>query len=105
MAYAQARHLDTQIPVIDIAPLRDGSAMPLALRGQLHAASTGLGFIYVTGHGIPEAMIDQAARARAYRFFRADTSAEGERLGFPDAPSRVARARRGQDAGRCQDRL
>lgn len=71
MAYAQAKIVDREtIPVIDITPLRDGTgAQDVASR--LHAASQGLGFIYVTGHGISESLIS-AARARAYEFFRAD---------------------------------
>lgn len=71
MAYAQARALDSgAIPVIDIAPLRDG-ADPVGVARQLHAASQGLGFIYVRGHGIPERLI-RTARERAFEFFRAD---------------------------------
>lgn len=71
MAYAQARTLDsTAIPVVDIAPLRDGTD-PQGVARQLHAASQGLGFIYVTGHGIPTTLSD-TARRRAYDFFRAD---------------------------------
>ncbi|MEM1299974.1 MAG: 2OG-Fe(II) oxygenase family protein [Pseudomonadota bacterium] len=72
MAYAEARHLGTEIPAIDITPLRDGSDAQGVARA-MHAASTGLGFIYVTGHGIPGELIEQA-RAAAYRFFRADQS-------------------------------
>ena len=80
MAYATARKLDAdQIPVIDITPLRDGSD-PACVARALHAASTGLGFIYVTGHGIPADLID-AARSEAYRFFRADPARkEGVRV-------------------------
>ncbi|MEM7238383.1 MAG: 2-oxoglutarate and iron-dependent oxygenase domain-containing protein, partial [Pseudomonadota bacterium] len=70
MAYAQARHLDAEIPAIDITPLRDRSN-PQGVAKALHAASTGLGFIYVTGHGVSDALID-GARAQAYQFFRAD---------------------------------
>lgn len=70
MAYAAAKALDAdQIPVIDLTPLRDGSD-PAAVAKALHRASRGLGFIYVTGHGIPDASIE-AARTQAYRFFRA----------------------------------
>lgn len=76
MAYAEARHLDTDIPVIDITPLRDGSD-PDGVARALHAASTGLGFIYVRGHGISERLISQA-RAAAYAFFRADPAAKEE---------------------------
>ena len=69
MAYAQAKSLDAnQIPVIDITPLRDGSD-PVGVAKALHQASTGLGFIYVRGHGISNEQI-AAARAVAYDFFR-----------------------------------
>lgn len=76
MPYAQARQLDTEIPVVDITPLRDGSD-PAGVAGALHAASTGLGFIYITGHGIPEDLI-ATARATAFAFFRTPASAKAE---------------------------
>ncbi|MEM9139911.1 MAG: 2OG-Fe(II) oxygenase family protein [Pseudomonadota bacterium] len=76
MAYAEARHLEAEIPAIDITPLRDGSD-PAAVAQALHAASTGLGFIYVTGHGIPDALIDQA-RDTAYGFFRSEPALKEE---------------------------
>ncbi|MEM6616276.1 MAG: 2OG-Fe(II) oxygenase family protein [Pseudomonadota bacterium] len=70
MAYAQAKETDADIiPVVDISSLRDGSDKPSVARA-LHAASTGLGFIYVKGHGIPTGAIE-TARETAYRFFRA----------------------------------
>ncbi len=72
MAYAKAKRLDAEIPLIDITPLRDGSN-PQAVADALHAASTGLGFIYITGHGIPGALIDRT-RAAAYDFFRSDAA-------------------------------
>lgn len=69
MAYADAQKIDADvIPVIDIGPLRDGSGAADVARA-LHDASQSLGFIYVAGHGIPEADI-AAARDSAYRFFR-----------------------------------
>ena len=71
MAYAQAKAVAADaIPVIDITPLRDGSD-PTSVAQALHAASQGLGFIYITGHGIAPDVIDRA-RDRAYAFFRAD---------------------------------
>ncbi|MEM7745409.1 MAG: 2OG-Fe(II) oxygenase family protein [Pseudomonadota bacterium] len=76
MAYAEARQLDAEIPLIDIAPLRDGSD-PGGVARALHGASTELGFIYVTGHGIPEEMINEA-RDTAYDFFRADPAQKEE---------------------------
>ncbi len=70
MAYAQAKQLDSDaIPVIDITPLRDGSD-PSSVAEKLHAASQGLGFIYVSGHGIAPDLIE-SARRDAYQFFRA----------------------------------
>jgi hypothetical protein len=69
MGYAQARRLDADaIPVIDITPLRDGTDERSVARA-LHAASSGLGFIYIRGHGIPETAIADA-RASAFDFFR-----------------------------------
>lgn len=76
MTTETARRIDADtIPIIDIAPLRDGSA-PGPVAAALHAASQGLGFIYVKGHGIPEAAIE-AAREAAYRFFRAAPQDKG----------------------------
>lgn len=71
MGYAQAKQLDPElIPVVDISDLRSGPDGKEVAR-QLHRASQTLGFIYVKGHGIPDALIDQA-RSTAYDFFRAD---------------------------------
>lgn len=70
MAYATAKSMQPDaIPVIDIAALRDGSDMQ-HVASQLNAASQGLGFIYVKGHGIPESQI-ASARSAALEFFRA----------------------------------
>lgn len=75
MAYATARPMQPDaIPVIDISPLRDGSD-PQSVAAALHAASTGLGFIYIKGHGVPDEVI-RAARATAFRFF---TSSDAEK--------------------------
>ena len=69
MAYAKAKPLNEDaIPVIDISKLRDNSDAK-GVAEQLHAASQNLGFIYVSGHGIPDTVID-AARSSAYDFFR-----------------------------------
>lgn len=68
MAYAQAKQVDAEIiPVVDITPLRDGSN-PQQVSDALHAASQNLGFIYIKGHGIPQAVIE-SARDCAYSFF------------------------------------
>jgi len=73
MAYAQAQQTDhAVIPVIDITSLRDGTDA-ITVAKALHAASQGMGFIYVKGHGIQEANI-KAAHASALAFFRHSTS-------------------------------
>ena len=70
MAYATARTVRTDaIPVIDITALRDNSDVS-RIASELHAASQGLGFIYVKGHGIPDLQIKSARRA-AFEFFQA----------------------------------
>ncbi|MEM7378705.1 MAG: 2OG-Fe(II) oxygenase family protein [Pseudomonadota bacterium] len=61
-----------RIPVVDITALRDDSD-PVGVARALHAASRDLGFIYVSGHGIPRDVIEQA-RAAAYGFFRSDAA-------------------------------
>ena len=71
MGYATAKPLDPKlIPVIDVTPLRDGSD-PVSVARQLHQASQQLGFIYITGHGIPDEAIDNL-RNTAMDFFTAD---------------------------------
>ena len=78
MTYAQVMKLSPDtIPVIDLAPLRDantgsksGTNSSHEVGRALHAASQGLGFIYVENHGIPEHIISQA-RSSAYDFFHA----------------------------------
>ncbi|MEM8813223.1 MAG: 2-oxoglutarate and iron-dependent oxygenase domain-containing protein [Pseudomonadota bacterium] len=56
------------IPVIDLAPLIDGSD-PKAVASALHRASRDVGFIYAANHGIPEDLIARA-RSAAMKFFR-----------------------------------
>lgn len=55
------------IPVIDLSALSrpDGGGVP----GQIAAAMAHSGFFYITGHGVPEMVIDDAASA-ARTFFR-----------------------------------
>jgi len=74
--------LAEHIPVIDLSPLhpnRNTGTSALSrqqasdVAAALHAASQGLGFIYIRGHGIAEDCIGQA-RAAAYEFFRAEES-------------------------------
>lgn len=70
MGHASTKDDAERIPVVDISALRDGSDATGVAKA-LHQANTGLGFIYIKGHGIPENLIS-AARARALDFFRAD---------------------------------
>lgn len=73
MPYATAKATDAHtIPVVDITALRDGTD-PQSVAEQLHKASTELGFIYISGHGIPKDVIDQA-RESAFTFFRSPSS-------------------------------
>ncbi|MGL3608068.1 isopenicillin N synthase family dioxygenase [Rhizobium sp. G187] len=77
MAHSVARSTSVEdIPVIDITPLRDGTD-PKGVAKALHAASKGLGFIYVSGHGIPETVIEEARR-QAYLFFHADEATKAD---------------------------
>ena len=51
MSYTEAKHLELdKIPIIDITKLCDDSD-PLPVAKELHKASSGLGFIYIKGHG------------------------------------------------------
>lgn len=69
MAYATAKQMHPDaIPVIDLVSLRD-NIDPQSVAAALHKASAGLGFIYVSGHGIPQSVID-AARTSALSFFK-----------------------------------
>ena len=43
-----------ELPVFDMASLDSGHAIP-----ELHAACAGIGFFYVTGHGLDAALLDQ----------------------------------------------
>ncbi|NBB83407.1 MAG: isopenicillin N synthase family oxygenase [Alphaproteobacteria bacterium] len=58
-----------EIPLIDLTPLRDGGAAGRdAVAAEIGRACRGLGFFYVTGHGIPEDVRD-GVFAAARRFF------------------------------------
>lgn len=71
MAYAQADSINIdKIPIIDISSLRNREDT-LSVAKQLHEASTGLGFIYIKGHGIPQNVIT-SLRSDALHFFRSD---------------------------------
>ena len=71
MIYATAKPTDiSSIPVIDITPLRDRSDPQSVARALLEASQT-LGFIYVSGHGIPDQVIETARKVGS-GFFHLD---------------------------------
>ena len=77
MSYTEAKHLETdKIPVIDITKLCDGSD-PKSVSSELHKASTGLGFIYIKGHGIPKEVIE-TLRSEGLAFFRNNENKKSE---------------------------
>ena len=63
---SELKSTDDFIPVIDLSPARAGHFQDVGRK--IHAAFTRSGFCYITGHGIPEAVID-AARRTALDFF------------------------------------
>ncbi|MEO7404834.1 MAG: 2-oxoglutarate and iron-dependent oxygenase domain-containing protein, partial [Burkholderiales bacterium] len=69
MSYATAREIGASaIPVIDVAPLVDGSpaAVRPVARAMLEAAES-IGFFYVINHGIEQGVLDGVDRnARAF---------------------------------------
>ena len=65
-----------EVPVIDIAPLRDGSD-PGGVGAALARAATEVGFLYVRNHGV-DAMIVERARRAALEFFRLPEEAKRE---------------------------
>ena len=77
MGYAEAKQVESDIiPIVDITALRDGSD-PMGVAKALHAANTGLGFIYIKGHGIPEDLIN-SVRTKAFDFFRSEDTLKDE---------------------------
>jgi isopenicillin N synthase-like dioxygenase len=60
----------TSLPVIDVSGLNEGSANAVPqVAAAIRAACTGPGFFYVSGHGVPEAVIAEAVSA-ARGFFQ-----------------------------------
>lgn len=58
--FAKASTIATDtIPVIDVTGVLDGSDID-GVASDIHAAATQVGFFYIKGHGIPQALIDQA---------------------------------------------
>ena len=76
-ARARAEPMDAgEVPVIDIAPLRDG-ADAARVGAELARAATEVGFLYVRNHGVDAALVERARRA-ALDFFRLPEEAKRE---------------------------
>jgi isopenicillin N synthase-like dioxygenase len=67
-----ARHAVETLPVIDVSPLVEGGTPASCARvaAQIRRACIDIGFFYISGHGIPEAELDEALD-RGRRFFAA----------------------------------
>ena len=56
----------TEVPVIDLTPLREGDAAARRdVAARIGAACRDIGFFAVVGHGVPQPTIDAAWRATA----------------------------------------
>ena len=64
MAVKDPEQVSRAIPVIDVAPAFAGQHGALeAVAAQVRSASERVGFFYVAGHGVPQALIDDAFQA------------------------------------------
>ena len=76
-ARARAEPIDAgEVPVIDVAPLRNGTD-PGAAGAELARAATEVGFLYVRNHGVNAAVVERA-RSTALEFFRMPEEAKRE---------------------------
>ena len=74
---AKAEPIDVgEVPVIDIAPLCDGTD-PLGVGIELARAATEVGFLYVRNHGVESGLVERA-RQCALEFFRMPDAAKRE---------------------------
>ena len=72
-----ARRIDAgEVPVIDIAPLRDGTD-PAGVGAELARAATEVGFLYIRNHGVDAALVERARQA-GLDFFRLPDEAKRE---------------------------
>ena len=74
---ARAEPIDAgEVPVIDVASLRDGTD-PAGVGAELARAATEVGFLYVRNHGVDAAVVERA-RGAALEFFRMPEAAKRE---------------------------
>ena len=74
---ARAEPIDAgEVPVIDVAPLRDGTD-PAGVGAALARAASEVGFLYVRNHGVDAALVERA-RGAAFEFFRMPEEAKRE---------------------------
>ena len=73
----------TGVPIIDIAPLLAGSPADAArVAGEIGAACRNIGFFYIVGHGVPDALMNDVY-ALARRFFaQPQEKKDAVRIGF-----------------------
>jgi len=75
--HARAESIEAgEVPVIDIAPLRDGTD-PAGVGAALARAAAEVGFLYVRNHGVDAALVERARRV-ALEFFRLPDEAKRE---------------------------
>ena len=75
--HARAEPIEAgEVPVIDVAPLRDGTDSA-GVGAALARAATEVGFLYVRNHGVDAALVTRARRA-ALEFFRMPEEAKRE---------------------------
>ena len=76
-ARARAESINAgDVPVIDIAPLRDGTD-PAGVGAELARAATEVGFLYVRNHGVDAELVERARQA-GLDFFRLPDEAKRE---------------------------
>ncbi|MCB9967873.1 MAG: isopenicillin N synthase family oxygenase [Geminicoccaceae bacterium] len=104
MAYASARTVDVaSLPVIDLDPLMSGTVTGLErTAAALTDAAERVGFFYVTNHGVPASLIEEAA-AVSRRFFdspreaKATVAVQGRHRGWLDPGEAVMEGARRPD--------
>lgn len=87
------------VPVIDISPFIDGTA-PESVAAEIDRACRELGFLVITGHGVPQPVLDRGVDAMS-RFFAepVEAKARHHREGYHGGYSEFANMSLGQSLG------